>query len=73
MVEAGKTRLTETILDEPVLADGPGNGTSPLKAPACQQLHLIFAIVISTDDPVPRRFANPPNCSLNPKLVCKKR
>jgi hypothetical protein len=50
MAEASKMRLIETILNEPVLADGPGNGSSPLAAPASQQLHLIFATVISTYD-----------------------
>jgi hypothetical protein len=42
--------LTETILVEPVLADGPGNGKSPLTAPAFQQFHLIVATVTSIHD-----------------------
>jgi hypothetical protein len=36
IVQAGKMPLAETILDEPVLADGPGNGKSPLIALASQ-------------------------------------
>jgi hypothetical protein len=32
MVEPGKMPLPEKILDEPVLADGPGNRKSPLIA-----------------------------------------
>jgi hypothetical protein len=50
MVQAGKMPLTETILDEPVLADGPGNGKSSLTAPAFQEMHLIFATVTSIHD-----------------------
>jgi hypothetical protein len=50
MVESGKTRLAETILGEPVMADAPGNGKSPLTAPAFQQLDLILATLTSTYD-----------------------
>jgi hypothetical protein len=50
MVEAGKERLVEMILGEPVLADGPGNRKSPLTTPVFQQLHLITVIVASTYD-----------------------
>jgi hypothetical protein len=42
MVEAGKIRLTRTILVE--------NGKSPLTASAFQQLYLIFATVTSFYD-----------------------
>jgi hypothetical protein len=30
------------------VAGGPGNGKSPLAAPAFQELHLIFATITST-------------------------
>jgi hypothetical protein len=76
MVEATKTRLVETVLVEPVLADGPGNRKSPLTGPEIQELHLISATVISTYDlaiGAPQISQSATLAILNPKLVCKKR